>query len=256
MAKKSLNTLTRLFIFLLAIAATAIAQDPEEEKPQAGFVRILNAATINMKEPWRAGLNLSFKDQTLAMDMRGGESAGYRQIMFRGKDTVDFIATQTNQKVGSVPASFQKDCFYTLLVTGTVTDAGFNLKPLVFKDFPIPDEKKREGMSLVRFFNGVDIFQIAIQLDEDPPMRITPMTFREVYLPPGQHKLKVLFNHRGKVEELNSRLILTAGTMFTVVTMVSPETTDRPSLKAWDDTDQMNNALELLKTTDEEERGQ
>lgn len=252
MAKKSLNALTRLFILLLAIASTAIAQDPEEEKPQAGFVRILNAATINMKEPWRAGLNLSFKDQPLAMDMRGGESAGYRQIMFRGKDMVDFIATQTNQKVGSVPASFQKDCFYTLLVTGTITDAGFKIKPLVFKDFPIPDEKKREGMSLVRFFNGVDIFQIAIQLDENPPLIITPMTFSEVYLRPGQHKVKVSFNHRGKVEELNSRIIVTAGTMFTVVAMVSPETTDRPTLKAWDDTEQMKNTLEVLQSSKEE----
>lgn len=108
-------------------------------------------------------------------------------------------------------------------------------------------------MSLVRFFNGVDKFQIAIQLDENPPMKITPMTFKEIYLPPGQHKLKVLFNHRGKLEELNSRLIVSAGTMFTVVTMVSPETTDRPTLKAWDDTEQMNSALELLNSTEEDQ---
>jgi hypothetical protein len=252
MAKKPLNFASTFLIILLAMASAAMAQDSEEEKPKAGFVRILNAATINMREPGGAGLNLSFKDQPLAMDMRGGEAAGYRQIMFRGKDTVDFIATKTNQKVGSVPASFQKDCFYTLLVTGTITDSRFNLKPLVFKDFPIPDEKKPERMSLVRIFNGVDIFRVGIQLGEGQPTTIPPMTFKEVTLAPGEHKLKIIYNNRGKVKEMNSRLIVTAGSMFTVITMVCPETRDRPMITSWEDTYQMKAALENLKTIDEE----
>lgn len=175
--------------------------------------------------------------------MRGGEAAGYRQIMFRGKDSVDFIATQSNQKVGSVPAAFEKDAFYTLLVTGAINDSGFNLKPLVFKDFPIPEERRRDGMALVRLFNGVDLFQVAIQLDDDPPFKVTPMSFKEVYLAPGEHKLKTLFNYFGKIEEINSRIIVRAGSMFTVVAMVCPETGDRPTLKSWDDSAQMQDAL-------------
>ena len=246
MAKKSLISQSLLLAGVFILASTAMAQDSDDEKPQAGFVRILNAATITMKEPWRAGLNLSFKDQPLAMDMRGGESGGYRQIMFRGKDTVDLTATQTNQKVGFVPASFQKDCFYTLLVTGRISDSGFNLKPLVVKDFPIPDEKKRPGSALVRFFNAVDLFIVSIKLDDNEPWSIAPMTFQENYLQPGEHKVKLLFNHRGSLQEINSRLILSPGSMFTVVVLVSPESPDRPTLKSWNDSEQMKSILESL----------
>jgi len=237
-----------LFGFLFSVLAlSAPAQESAPDKPKEGFVRIINACTVELKEPWRAGVDLTFKDQVLARDMRGGEGAAYKPITFVGKDAVDVMPTGQKTKVSSVPASFEKGGFYSILLTGMINEDGFKVAPLVVPDFPVPEAKIRQGFGRVKVLNAVTTFPVSLKLDDGTATRLEPLALTELFLTPGSHPYGLTFAYKGQPREMQGFLTVTAGSQSTAVIFASPEKPDRPVLRLWDDSAQMRAALEAAE---------
>lgn len=243
--------MTKLLIVgvLLVAPVLAFAQDqPEDDKkPKDAFVRIVNACTIEMREPWRAGLDLTFKDQPLAIDMRGAEAATYKRITFVGKDTVDVMATGKKSKLVAVPATFEKGGFYSIYLTGEISDAGYKVTPLVVTDFPVPPAKLRQGYARVNVFNAISTFPVKLQLDNGSTVKLAALSFTELYLTPGSHPYRIFFPYKSAERDMQGFLIVAANSGYSAIISASPEKADRPVMRLWGDSEQMQDAIEATK---------
>jgi hypothetical protein len=250
------RTLLTGFFFLMAGVSLSLHAQEEETKstPEKAFVRIVNASTVILKEPWRSGVDLSFKDEKLATDVRGGEAASYRQISFTGKDTLEARATGQPTVVGSVPAKFDKEGFYSIYLTGTVSEDGFKIAPLVIKDFPVPSERKRKGFARVGVFNAVSSFPVKLQIDNGATTVLPPMVFTEVYLDPGNHPYRLKFPYKTSERDVQGVFIVVPDSDYNAVIFASSEKPDRPVLRFLDNTTAKGNAEEALKNAEEEKK--
>jgi len=232
----------------LAVFPCLQAQEESPEKPKQGFVRIINASTISLSEAWKAGVDLSFKDQVLARDMRGGEGAAYTPITFVGKDTVDVMPTGKTSKVGTVPAAFEAGGFYTILLTGAISDDGFKVTPVVSTDFPVPPAKVRQGYARIRMFNAITTFPVRLKMEEDGTVAsLPPLAFTELYLKPGAHSYRLIFPYKEQTREIQGLFMVNANTEYTAVIFASPGRPNRPVSRLWDNSEQMRDALEAVE---------
>jgi hypothetical protein len=255
--KKSLIKFLVCF-FLICRVADAQGTDPqqnEEEKPQDGFVRVINAATVMMQEPWRSGVDLAFKDQVLAVDMRGGEGATYRKITSVGRDRLEVISTGSKKSLVSIPATFNKGAFYTIVVSGPMRDTTSSLKPFIIKDYPLAEEKQSllKTSALVRIFNGVGTFPVRLQIETGFSEVLNPLGSREIQLPSGTHQYRLLFPYKDSQREMRGVFMVNAGSLYTAIVYASPEKPDRPVMRIWNDSEQISDAMEAEAEDEQEE---
>ncbi len=244
-----------IFSVLLVFATVPLVgqDDGDEGKDrESAFVRIINASTVILKEPWKSGVDLAFKDQKLAIDIRGGEAANYRQITFTGKDTVEARATGQARILGAIPANFEKGGFYSIYLTGLVTETGFNVSPLVLKDFPIPAASVRKGFARVKIFNSVSTFAVKLQLDGGPSTTLPSLGFTEVFLTPGSHPYRLLFPYKSSERDMQGFLRVDADADFSAIVCASPEKPDRPILRFLDNTTAKRDVEEALEAEKKE----
>ena len=87
--RKALASFLAVLVGLSASTALGEEDSSEREKPVQAHVKIFNACYRSGVQLWETGLNLDFRDQRLAMDVRVGEGGLVRTIEFTSKDTVD-----------------------------------------------------------------------------------------------------------------------------------------------------------------------
>lgn len=249
--------LVLFIVFTNCVCAQNDARSGEGEKPQDGYVRVINAATVLMSEPWKSGVDLVFKEEPLAIDMRGGEGATYRKITSVGRDSVDVISAQTKRKLASVPASFNEGAFYSIIVSGLMRDTAGELKPLIIKDYPITEEKEKAlaGRSLVRVFNGVGTFPVKLQIEGGFSETLKPLEVREIPLASGTYQYRLLFPYEKSQREIRGLLTVGEGGLFTALVYASPEKPDRPVMRVWNDKEQARDAMEAERSQEEGQQG-
>lgn len=248
-----MRTLWILSLVVILSSGPSTAQE-DARKPEKAFVRMINASTVTLKEPWKSGVDLVFKGQKLAEDIRAGEAARYRQISFTGKDTVEARATGQAGRVGSVPATFEKGAFYSIYLTGMVNDDGFHVTPLVVRDFPVPEGRARKGFARLGVFNAISTFPIKLRIDGKSPKVVPPGEFTEVFLPAGTHPYRVIFPYRDSERDTQGFFVVTADSEFNAIISTSSEKPDRPTLRFLDNSAARSDALEAARNAGEERK--
>jgi len=220
----------RYFLTFVVLAGLAVAQSAPE-KPIDAYVKVINASEVTLPQPWRAGVNLSFKDNELVSDIRPGERCPYRKITFTGKDFVVLRMTEGKEDVVRVPANFEKGAFYTLIVTGMVSKAGPELKAIGRNDFPENPAQVRSTMARVNVINAISSFPISFAAGDS---QLRPAAFgvpADKILPPGEQALKWSFNdHKGRPQSRTDAILLEAAQSYTIILRNSTEGGNRPVL--------------------------
>lgn len=222
----------------LAIAAMIVAgfgqpsfaQAPAErkEQPKSAFVKLINACEVKLPQPWKAGLDLSFKEGNLATDIRSGEKSSYRKISFTGKDLVLVKRTGSNSEAASVPASFEEGCFYTLLVCGMISGADDKIVAVVRKDFPADPAAERRGFARVNVINAISSFPITLKAgDKSKPL--APGQSIDEYFTGGEQSLDIAFSDQDRKERVaHNALALRPDNSYSAIIVNSTEGGNRP----------------------------
>jgi len=246
----------RLLIALLTLGGSfpiqsAVGQvDPSErEKPVKAHVKIFNASYRNGVELWETGLDLDFRDQRLATDVRVGEGGLVRTIEFTSKDTVDVRRhpqfLQNKRQVPSTPAAslgtaFSKGSVTLLVVHGNLGRDGEKLQIDAIREFPVPDFAKRLGLARFVVWNFRPGNSILLAIGELPPIELGYRESREVYLNPQETEIFLIHKAPGQLELRRQLAVFkfVANRNYTGIISPASEIPDRPLLRISDSNEQ------------------
>ncbi|MFV0337880.1 MAG: DUF4397 domain-containing protein [Chthoniobacterales bacterium] len=254
--------LSFLLVTVLLAANSLLAQNeptspepspsPKQKKLEDAYVRIINASTVNLSEPWRSGVDLYFKDKALAVDMRGGEASGYSKIRFEGKDKVEVKKTGESRIIASAPATFEAGGFYSIYVTGTINSKTFSLTPYVIRDIPTAPGKTRKGFAHIVLFNAASSFPVEISVNNGRPSKLPVLKETDYYLKSGSHNYNLTFPYKKTKAEMLGKFILQSDSEYTALIFPSPEKPDRPVLRLLNNSEQVKDVYEQEKAAEEE----
>ncbi len=251
----------RLFLaaaFVLAIHATCPAQSAPsdaKEAPKTAFVKLINASEVNLPQPWKAGLDLTFKDVPLASDIRSGEKCSYRKIRFTGDDHVVVKLTGSKTEAARIPADFEAGCFYTLLIHGSISSNGENLQIKIRKDYPEDSALERKGQARVNVINAVSSFPLAVRISGST-RKVGPGESFDSFFPGGEQSLDLVFTGTNGVEKVRHNAIsVQPDNSYSAVIANSPEGGYRPLLIKACETLEVREALKQEKDASDERKG-
>lgn len=251
---------TRIFflegILILCSLVSGLAQTDQEkpDSPKDAHVKIVNACEVTLPQPWKAGMDLAFKDAALSSDVRPGEKCPYRKISFTGKDNVSIRMTQTKAEVASIPADFEKGCFYTIILTGQVSESGGKIVPIIRKDFPQDPAVVHSGEAMVNVFNSISSFPLSISSGK-AFAALAPATATTIYLPGGMQSVDVKYrDFKNKEQILRNKLVVQPGNTYSVIILNSSEGGNRPMIFKADDSDEQRDTVEQEASAEKDKK--
>lgn len=225
--------------------AVGQADSAEQEKPVKAHVKIFNASYRNGVELWETGLDLDFRDQRLATDVRVGEGGLVRTIEFTSKDTVDvrrhpeFLQNKRQgprTPAASLGTAFPKGSVTLLVVHGNLGRDGEKLQIDAIREFPVPDVAKRAGLARFVVWNFRPGKSILLAIGESPPIELGYRESREVYLNPQETEIFLIHKAPGQLELRRQLAVFkfVANRSYTGIISPASEIPDRPLLRISD----------------------
>ncbi len=246
------SRLPSAFLALLAILIgiflpTAHGEDSESEreKPVKAHVKIFNASKRNGVEPWETGLDLEFRGKRLASDVRVGEGGLVRMIEFTSENTVEVrrhaAFLQNKRPVPRAPAaslgtSFPEGSVTLLVVHGDLGADGEQLEIDAVREFPVPNEVKREGLSRFVVWNfrpGNPVFLAVGGMD---PFELPYRYHRELFLTPQEIEIFLIHKAPGQLDFKRQLAVFKflPNRNYTGIITPAPEIPERPVLRISD----------------------
>jgi len=240
-----------IFFSLLNFPVSAQGNEDSKDKKETALVKIFNACHRGTTPLWQTGVDLKFKDQLLADDVRVSEVSAPREIEFQGKDTVDVFRnenfmTEKRTPTGSFPkavastaASFLPQSISVLLVAGDITMEKENLSVKIIQEFPQPPGVLKLTTARIVFVSaraGEDV-----QLDLGGEQRVTLKygESKETFLSPGEKEIYLLYlKDDSSVKRQLSVFKFEAGKYYTGILLPGSEKPDRPLLRFSDSNDE------------------
>jgi hypothetical protein len=226
----------------------------EQENPKSAFVKIFNAALRNGVERWETGLDLTFREQKLASDVRSGEGGLVRQITYKSKDTVDvhrhreFLSNKrpaSSRPAAQLATTFDPVSIHLLVVHGELGPNGEKLRINVIKEFPVPDEVMQSGkarFSVANFRPGKPVF---LAIGSMPPLELPYMGQHEFFLEPNEVEI-FLIHKKPSDTEFRRQLTLfkfEGDRNYTGIIAPAVEITDRPIFRISDSNQEWSDIL-------------
>lgn len=238
----------------LAVCSWAQEGGEKPDTPKSAYIKVVNACDVKLPEPWRAGLDLSFKDNILAADIRPGERCSYRKITFTGKDHINLRMTQTKTEATRVPATFEKGCFYTLVITGQVSETGTKVDATIRKDFPGDPGKERGGFARVNVINTITSFPVSVTSDKGTPVSSDDGQ-KNFYFSGGEQPLTLKFKDvKGRDQTFKNSIIVEPDKNYSAIILNSTEGGNRPVVFKSCETDEMQDVMAQEKLAEEEKK--
>lgn len=234
-----------LAALLLGGAARGEEDAAGREKPVVAHVKIFNACLRSGVDLWETGLDLEFRDQPLATDVRVGEGGLVRTIEFTSKDTVDVRrhggylkgkGLPPRRPAGSLNTSFPKGSVTLLVVHGDLAPDGEWIEIDAIREFPVPEEVKRAGMArfvVWNFRNGPPVY---LAIGDTAPFELPYRKSKEVYLNPLETQIFLIHKSAGQLDFKRQLAVFkfAANKNYTGIIGPAPEIPDRPILRISD----------------------
>jgi hypothetical protein len=211
-----MNLLRNTLAFFLAVlvglsASRALGEEDssDREKPVKAHIKIFNASYRSGVERWETGLDLDFKDQVLAADIRVGEGGAVRTIEFKSKDTVDVKRHAGYLKVkgqpprnaaASLSASFPMGSVTLLIVHGHIGPNGERLQIDAIREFPVPEEVQKPGFARFVIWNFRPGKPVFLAIGNSPPFELPYRENREFYLNPQETEIFLIDKNEDQVD--------------------------------------------------------
>jgi hypothetical protein len=235
------------FLAALLFCGTAKSEEDsaEREKPVVAHVKIFNACFRSGVELWETGLDLDFRNQRLATDVRVGRGGLVRTIEFTSKDTVDVRRHPTflenKRQVPRTPAaslgtSFPKGSVTLLVVHGDLSSGGERIAIDAIREFPVPEELKRAGMSRFVVWNFRPGPPVFLAIGDMAPFELPYRASKEVYLNPSETEIFLIHKTADQVDFKRQLAVFkfVADKNYTGIISPAPEIPDRPILRISD----------------------
>ncbi|MFV0415464.1 MAG: hypothetical protein ACK5NG_03770 [Chthoniobacterales bacterium] len=229
-----------------------------KEEPSVAYIKILNACDTNQSERWKTGLNLTFNEETLGSDVRIGEIGLLARVSSTSKDELSIFRSDVSGKsVGTqalekIPAKFQEGGLYTAVVLGDIEENSANLQLQVLQQYPIPPQSKRPGKCRVVLLNAISKFPVSVDIAGGNPQQLAFNKPSEFFINPGEVNIGLNFkDKRGKDQRIQSGLVAQAGGNIIAVVLYPAERGDRPTLRRFDVSQDLER-VEQIKATQEE----
>lgn len=238
-----------LFIFAPSIPLKAASQEADYEKPKTAFIRIINACDTSQSQRWLTGLDLQFKEHPIGRDIRLGERGPIGRIDYNSRDFVEVFRSGNHSKpLTKIPASFQANGFYTLVVFGNIEASMSNVNVEVIENYPMPLNDKKPSQCRIVFFNAVKAYPVSLSIGNNETKSLEFGKKFETFLPPGEFDVGIWFKDReGNIRRLQSGMIVDAGGNYTAIIHPSEERGDRPALFKVNTTEDRRNVIESTK---------
>lgn len=234
-----------LAVWLFGGATSGKEDSAEREKLVVAHVKIFNACLRSGVELWETGLDLKFRDQPLATDVRVGEGGLVRTIEFTSKDTVDVRRHPTflenKRQVPRMPAavlgtSFPKGSVTLLVVHGDLLSDGERIAIDAIREFPVPEGLRRAGLARFVVWNFRPGPPVYLAIGDMAPFELPYRDKKEVYLNPSETEIFLIHKSAGQLDFKRQLAMFkfTADKSYTGVISPAPEIPDRPILRISD----------------------
>lgn len=223
------TTITLLLISAFFVKA-GFSQEPGPT-PTTASVTVINCAETSLPERWRASLDVQFKKEWLARDIRLGERSPYRQITYTGDGMLEIFLHGNPTAVLKVPVSFESGGMYSLLILGSIEANQAELRAKVIKEFPVEEGVIRPGLARLVIVNAISSYPILFSVGEDSPKLLPVGQDVSAYVKPGEHPISMWFPFKdGKPRRIVSAIIAEPNSSYTLAIYGSQERADRPAM--------------------------
>jgi hypothetical protein len=240
-----------IFFSLSNFPVRAQGNEDSKDKKETALVKIFNACHRGTTPLWQTGVDLKFKDQLLADDIRVAEVSAPREIEFQGKDTVDVFRnenfmTEKRTPTGSFPkaaaraaASFLPQSISVLLVEGDLMMEKENLSIKIIQEFPQPDGVLKPTTSRVVLISAREGEDIHLDLGGEQRVTLKHGDSKEFFLSPGEKEINLIYlKDDSSVKRQLSVFKFEAGKYYTGILLPGSEKPDRPLLRFSDSNDE------------------
>jgi hypothetical protein len=252
------KTVFSLFLVAGFATATCFGQSAPAKKNPAGkiaLVSFVNACSTNMQEHWKASIDIYFKGNILSQDLRMGEASLLQSVENDGEGFVEIRRHATEQVLKRVPASLTPGTFNTVLVTGRIDSGASAVEALVLRDYPLQESQIRPDRARLVIVSGIMNYPTNVIIAEQVFKNLKPGVATEVFMPPGEHEIKMYFkdNKLGPGDHNTlSGILAEAGRSYNVVFFDSPRKPGRPRVMVTDITQLRQDFVEASKNEDKE----
>lgn len=257
-------------ICLFIILQKVFPQDNEavKEKKETALVKIFNACDRGETPLWQTGLDLKFKDQLLADDIRVAEVGSPREIEFGSKDTIDVFRnenflTEKRTPVGSKPrasaqtiTSFVPQSISVILVEGNLSPEKEQIFVKVIQEFPQPPDVLRPTTSRIVFVGARSGEAVYLDIVGEQRVTLNYGDAKEIFISPGEKEINLLYlQDDSSVKRQLAVFKFAAGKYYTGILLPGGEKPDRPLLRFSDSNAEWAGIQEKIKEkTAKEER--
>lgn len=225
----------RIAAFPILIQGLVHGSEAEEGALPEGraYVTVVNCCETDMDERWRASLDVKFKDQWLARDLRIGERSAHRPLEMDGQGEVEIFLHGSGERLARLPARFEPDSSSSIILTGRISSNRQNVEALVLEDYPVPSSKVRSGQARLQIVNTINSYPVQISFGESRPQPLAANSTSEIYIPAGDTEVGLWFPFRNSgTRKTVSGLVAENGASYTLAIYASDARPDRPSLYA------------------------
>ena len=240
-----------IFFSLSNYLVRAQGNEDSKDKKETALVKIFNGCHRGTTPLWQTGVDLKFKDQLLADDIRVAEVSAPREIEFQGKDTVDVYRNENfitekrpptdslPKAVASAAASFLPQSISVLLVAGDLMLEKENLSIKIIQEFPQPPGALKPTTARVVFISARAGEDLYLDLGGEQRVTLKYGDSKEVFLSPGEKEIYLLYlKHDSSVKRQLSVFKFEAGKYYTGIVLPGSEKPDRPLLRFSDSNDE------------------
>jgi len=255
--------------FLFITLQNVFPQENEtvKEKKETALVKIFNACHRGVTPLWQTGLDLKFKDQLLADDIRVAEVGSPREIEFAGKDTIDVFRNENflNEKrtpAGSQPkasaqitTSFLPQSISLIVVEGDMLVEKEQISVKVIQEFPQPPDALKPTTSRIVFVGARQGEAVYLDLGGEQRVTLNYGDAKEVFLSPGEKEINLLYlNDDSSVKRQLAVFKFEPGKYYTGILLPGGEKPDRPLLRFSDSNDEWAAIQEKIREKTEKNK--
>ncbi len=223
--------------------------DPEK----AAYVSFVNACTTDLKERWRASVDIAFKGAVLATDLRVGENSLLRPVETDGQGTLEVRRHGSSEVLERIPASLQPGSFSTVVLSGVIGSKS-DVQALVLRDYPLAENQSRPGLARFVLLTTITGYPTRSSIGGHGVGNLRPGSAQEVFVEPGEKEIQMFFKDKKFGDrELHtvSGAVAVAGGNVNVIFFDSPRMPGRPNVLVIDTDLQRKELLEGLSVRQE-----
>lgn len=234
------------------ISAGSGRSKPAQDRSKKSFVRIINAVRAQTDPVWQSGLDMVWRNQVLANDIRSGEGASYSELEFDGQSPLQVSRNSNGESLFSQVVKFEPRSFHTIILYGEISNTKADLKAAALSE----EMLENNPTASVFFFNTINFFPLRVQIEGLGNLPASPGQWTPVNLRPGTHLLEIQFpDEKGVAQKTQQQLVIEPGSRYLIVLSPNPhrKAYHRPRVLILDEKEARQNVLEMELYEDGEE---